>query len=115
MAPASRTPSKSRLKRRSVESSFFDRVAEPVSDFGQRYSCSFAASGPAKVGLDIDRQLPQFAFQVVPPKLDWIQLRAVRRQVDGDSAGCRDQLPNALHLVDVEIVHHDDVAALQRR
>ena len=62
-----------------------------------------------------DGERAKASFDVGPKALDRIQLWAVRREVNGETASVENCLADDVHLVDVEVVHHDDVARIDPR
>ena len=59
-----------------------------------------------------ERERAQASFQIGPETFDRIQLRAVRRQINRKAASVENRFANDVHLVDVEVVHDDDVALI---
>jgi hypothetical protein len=99
------------LTRGSVDLSVSHREAKPAGDLVDGERCAKAASGASEFGLRVDGEGAQVALKVGPPELDRVELRAVGRQVDGQRPGGFDGVADPLHLVHVEVVHDDDVAA----
>ncbi len=62
-----------------------------------------------------DRERAKTAFEISPETLDRIQLRTVGRQINRKAASVEDRFADDVHLVDVEVVHDDDVAGIDPR
>ena len=99
------------LTPRSVESSLVERVAEPPGDLPGPDSAAEPAHCGAEFRLVVDCQLSEVPLQVCPEQLDGIELGAVGREVDGLRPGTSNVVAYRLALVEVEVVHHDEVAA----
>ena len=54
------------------------------------------------------RRGPKQSFQLGEDVFDRVEIGTVRRQVKEADTRCLDHLSEALHLVGVQVVHHDD-------
>lgn len=59
--------------------------------------------------------LAQMRLQFAEGQLDWIEIGRIGRQISQCRPCGFDRLPGAGHLVDRQVVHHDNVAALEGR
>lgn len=62
-----------------------------------------------------NRERAQASFQVGPETFDRIELGTVRRQINRKATGIENRFADDVHLVDVEVVHDDDVARIDPR
>jgi len=62
-----------------------------------------------------DGERAQTSFEIGPQTFDRIQLRAVRRQINRKATSVENRLADDVHLMDVEVVHDDDVARIDPR
>lgn len=90
-------------------------MAEPSGDLVDRGGSSESADCLKQLRLDVDREGAKLPLHVGPKPLDRVELGTVGRQIDGDAASIEDGLAYDQHLVDVEVVHDDDVAGREPR
>ena len=62
-----------------------------------------------------DGKRAKTSFDIGPKALDRIQLRAVRRQINREATSVENRFADHVHLVNVEVVHDDDVAGIDPR
>lgn len=79
----------------------------------ERYVTSQTPNGGAERVLVVESKGAKRALQVSPEKFDGVELRAVRRKVDGCPAARLDEATSCEGLVHVEVVHDHQVAPSQ--
>jgi len=85
-------------------------VTVPPIDLAKRYPAAKPTDGSSQLVFQVDGELAKRPFEVCPQQLDGVELRAVGGQVDRRRSGTLDSPFDGLHLVDVEVVHDDDIA-----
>src|ERR1700758_3523494 len=88
---------------------------EEISAFLWRESLDDAANSAQQTANGALSCLAQMRLQFAEGHLDGIEVRRVRRQINQCRTHRFDRLSDAGHLVDRQIVHHDNVAALEGR
>ena len=103
------------LTPRSVDSSVGECVPEPASDLAGGHAPPKPPERMPEADLVVDREGSEAALQIGPEQLDGVELGAVSREVDRVGACGLDGGPDRQHLVDVQVVHHHDVARAEPR
>src|ERR1700758_2427275 len=88
---------------------------EEISAFLWRESLHDAANSAQQTANGALSCLAQMRLQFAEGHLDGIEVRRVGRQINQCCPRRFDRLSDAGHLVDRQIVHHDNVAALEGR
>ncbi len=90
-------------------------MGEVVGAFGGRDGFEEAADGLPELLFGAGRSLPKERLELGEQLLDRVEIGAVGRKVQEESAGSGDRLAHPVDLVRGEVVEHDDVARFERR
>src|SRR3974390_1813292 len=86
-------------------------MPEVVSTFFSAETRQERANGAAKPGHRSLGQLAQQSLEFAEGHLDWVEVGRVLGQVAKGRPDVLDHLTYAFALVEIDVVHHDDVAA----
>ena len=87
-------------------------MTEPGSDLRDRRGRAKVSDCAKEFVLRVEGERSKASLHVRPEALDRVELRAVGREVDREAPRIEDRLADNEHLVDVEVVHDDDVAGI---
>lgn len=90
-------------------------VTQEIPTFLWRESLQDATDSAQQARDGVLGGLAQVCLQFAEGHFDRIEIWRIGRQIKQPRPCCFDRLPDAGHLVDRQIVHHDDVAALEGR
>lgn len=90
-------------------------MTKPGCDLGDWRRGAQSADGTKQVCVSREGERTKASLHVRPEKLDGVQLGAVGREVHGEGTSVPNRLADDVHLVDVEVVHDDDVAGVEPR